>query len=160
MSDTLMMDRKTLRFAAYVRGADIVSSYETLLRKYKEIIQQRNLADPETFSFVRFYSDEGKSYEDLDRLIADCRAGEIDFIICDCMKHFGKTARKMIQHIKELSELDKPVGVWFEEPKVFTLSKDGQLMMRIFEAIVEEESRQRSIRMKEYYRMKKDVNHE
>ena len=41
MSDTLMMDRKTLRFAAYVRGADIVSSYETLLRKYKEIIQDR-----------------------------------------------------------------------------------------------------------------------
>ena len=108
----------------------------------------------------RFCSDEGKDYSGWDRLISDCQSGLIDLVICESLSCFRKNAREKIRMIRELSEIEEPVAFWFEEPGICTMDETGKLILTIMECVIEEESRQRSIRMKEYYRRKKEVKHE
>lgn len=118
MDNILMLDRKVLRFVVYVRGAD--SSHELLLRKYKEIIHQRHLADPKTFSFVRFYDecDEGR---ELKRLINDCESGKVDIILTGSVINFCRKKQDTIDIARRLKELPNPVGIWFDRDGLFTL---------------------------------------
>lgn len=137
MSSILMLDRKILRFAIYVRGAD--SSHELLLRMYREIIRQRHLGDPETFSFVRFYSDEEDEDRELKRLIEDCESGKVDIILTGPMTDFCKNIEEILAIARKLRSLPNPVGIWFDRDGIFTLDDKGDLFLSILAVVTEEE---------------------
>jgi len=107
-----------------------------------------------------FFSDEGKDHTNWDRLISACQSGVIDLVICENLSCLRKNAGEKIRMIRKLSELEKPVVFWFEEPGIYTIDETGKLVLTIMECVIEEESKQRSMRMKDYYRMKKDVKRE
>ena len=140
MSSILMMDRKVLRFAIYVRGVD--SSREQLLQKYREIIRQRHLADPDSFSFVRFYDEC-----DVKRLIEDCESGKVDIILTASMTGFCRKIQDTIDTAQRLRKLPSPVGIWFDQDEIFTLDAEGDLFLKVLVLAAEEESRQKSARM-------------
>lgn len=142
MSDIHMLNRKVLRFAIYVRGTD--SSHEVLLRKYREIIRQRLLTDPDTFSFVRFYDDGDR---ELQRLIEDCESGKVDIVLTSSMLRFCRKIQDTIDTAQRLRELPSPVGIWFDQDEVFTLDAKGDLFLKVLVLAADEESRQKSARM-------------
>ena len=147
MSDIHMLDRKVLRFAIYVRGADTVSSQEQLLQKYRDLIRERHLADPDSFSFVRFYSDEGNGNQELQRLIEDCESGKVDIVLTSSMLRFCRKITDTLSIVRRLRELPSPVGIWFDQDEIFTLDAKGDLFLNVLVLAAEEESRQKSARM-------------
>ena len=145
MDNIRMIDKKVLRFAIYTRGAD--SSHELLLQKYREIIRQRHLEDPDSFSYVRFYSDEGNGNQELQRLIEDCESGKVDIVLTSSMLRFCRKIQDTIDTAQRLRELPSPVGIWFDQDEVFTLDAKGDLFLKVLVLAADEESRQKSARM-------------
>lgn len=142
MDNILMIDKKVLRFAVYTRGAD--SSHELLLQKYREIIRQRHLTDPDTFSFVQFYDDGDR---ELQRLIEDCENGKVDIVLTSSMLRFCRKIQDTIDTAQRLRKLPSPVGIWFDQDEIFTLDADGDLFLKVLVLAADEESRQKSARM-------------
>lgn len=140
MDNILMIDKKVLRFAIYTRGAD--SSHELLLQKYREIIRQRHLTDPDSFSFVRFYDEC-----DVKRLIEDCESGKVDIVLTSSMTGFCRKIQDTIDTAQRLRKLPSPVGIWFDQDEVFTLDAKGDLFLKVLVLAADEESRQKSARM-------------
>ena len=147
MDNILMMNKKVLRYAVYVQGADTVSSQEQLLQKYRDLIRKRHLADPDSFSFVRFYSDEGNGKQELQRLIEDCESGKVDIVLACSMLRFCRQITDTLAIVRRLRELSSPVGIWFDQDEIFTLDAAGDLFLNVLVLAAEEESRQKSARM-------------
>lgn len=164
MDNILMMDKKVLRYAVYVRGADTVSSQEQLLQKYRDSIRERRRADPDSFSFVRFYSDERNGNQELQRLIEDCESGKVDIVLACSMLRFCRKITDTLAIVRRLRELPSPVGIWFDQDEIFTLDAEGDLFLKVLVLAAEEESWQKSSRLiarqPVRYNWKKDVKHE
>ncbi|MBP3902571.1 MAG: recombinase family protein [Blautia sp.] len=151
-------DNRCCIVAAYGR---IGKSKNTQASSVNDLEQQfRAIAEQHNWSITQFYYDGEKDQRSWNGLIANCKSEQIDIVICTSIRCISQNFRKKIHVIRELSERERPVGFWFEEQSIFTLSKDGKLILTIMETVAEEESRQRSMIMKEYYRRKKDVKHE
>lgn len=130
----------------------------------KELLEEqyRTIAEQHGWCISLFYFDEGKNHARLDQLIADCKSRGIDLVICKDLMCFCYNTKELIRVAGELAGLEKPVGIWFEDPKLFTLDDAGNLMLTILGVVAEEESRQKSMIMKNSWaaRRKKEVNHE
>lgn len=133
---------KLLRVAAYARvssGKDAmlhslsaqVSYYSSLIQKHKE------------WSYCGVYADEALTgtkddRKEFQRLIAECKAGNIDRIITKSISRFARNTVTLLITVRTLKELG--VGVYFEEQNIDTLSSDGELMMTILASYAQEES--------------------
>ena len=99
---------------------------------------------------VDIYSDEGISgtqidhREGLQRLLDDCRAGKIDYIITKSISRFARNIVDCLSMIEELSNLNPPVGVIFETDHIDTLGGKDGLVLSILASLAEAESRTKS----------------
>lgn len=107
-----------------------------------------NCAGKHDCEISRFYYDAGKDQSGWDALISDCKSGVINLVFCDLFGSFRQNTREKFRSIRELSELEKPVGFCFEEQGISSLNEDGRFFLTTIEAVLEEESRQRSMRIK------------
>ncbi len=144
------------RTAAYARvscGKDeMLHSLAAQVSFYSELIQRKS-----EWEYAGVYADEAEtgtkdSRPEFQRLIEDCRAGKIDFIITKSISRFARNTVDLLQTVRELKALG--VGVFFEEQNLNSMSGDGELMLTILAAYAQEESR--SVSENSKWRIRKD----
>ena len=143
-----------LRVAAYARvssdSADQLNSFLAQTRYYTTYITSH-----EEWSFVDLYADEGitgtsaEKRTEFQRLIADCKRGRIDRILCKSISRFARNTIDCLEIIRELKNLG--IGVYFEEQNIDTAQMSGELLTTVFAAISQKESESISQNMKWSY---------
>jgi DNA invertase Pin-like site-specific DNA recombinase len=131
-----------LRVAAYSRVSDgkdamlrslsaQVSYYSALIQKNPAWIYAGTFAD-EDFTGTKAQRPE------FQRLLAACRAGEIDAVITKSVSRFARNTVDTLETVRELRHLG--VDVYFEEQGVHTLSADGEFLLTLLASYAQEES--------------------
>ena len=143
------LDGGTKRVAPYIRVStdndEQTSSYELQKNYFTEYVN----AQP-GWVLVDIYADEGISgtqinhREGLQRLLDDCRAGKIDYIITKSISRFARNIVDCLNMIEELRNLNPPVGVIFETDHIDTLGGNDSLLLSILASLAEAESRNKS----------------
>lgn len=91
------------------------SSYELQKNHYEEFIK-----DHPGWVLVDIYADEGitgtmlDKRDEFNRMIADCRRGKIELIVCKSVARFARNVVDSIQTVRILQDMRPPVGVFFE----------------------------------------------
>lgn len=133
---------KRLRVAAYARvssGKDaMLHSLSAQVSYYSDLIQ----ANP-GWEYCGVYADEDftgtkASRPEFQRLLSDCRAGQIDMVICKCNSRFARNTVTLLETVRELRALN--IDCYFEEENIHSLSADGELMITILASFAQEES--------------------
>ena len=152
-------EAQKLRVAAYCRvssdSSDQLNSFMAQLNHYTTLISSK-----ENWNLVDLYADEGISgtssekRPDFQRLISDCRKGQIDKILVKSISRFARNAKDCLETIRELRSIG--VGVYFEEQNIDTSGMTGELLTAVFAAIAQKESESLSTKMRwsYQYRMK------
>lgn len=102
------------------------------------------------WTLVKIYADEGISgtslahRDEFNNMIADCRSGKIDLIVTKSVSRFARNVMITIGMVRELAELNPPVGVFFESESIFSLNDDSQMALSFQATMAEEESHTRS----------------
>ncbi len=147
---------KLLRTAAYARvsnGKDaMLHSLSAQVSYYNSLIQ----SNPE-WLFCGVYADEAltgtkDNRENFQRLLTECRAGNIDLIITKSISRFARNTVTLLETIRELKELG--VDVYFEEQNIHSISPDGEFMLTLLGSYAQEESYSASENQK--WRIRKD----
>ena len=134
--------KKRMRVAAYARvstekGA-MMHSLAAQINYYSELIQ----SNPE-YEYAGVYADEGLSgtlegRPEFQRMLQDCRDGQIDRILCKSISRFARNTVTLLETVRDLKALG--IDVFFEEQNIHTLSADGELMLSILASYAQEES--------------------
>ena len=134
---------KKLRVAAYCRvstGSDAqLESLETQKNHYEQYINSR-----EDWQFAGLYFDEGitgtkaEKRPALLRLIADCEAKKIDFVITKSISRFSRNTTDCLALVRKLQGLDIPL--YFEKENINTGSMESELFLAILSSMAEGES--------------------
>jgi len=143
-----------LRVAAYTRvssdSADQLNSFAAQNRYYTALISSR-----ENWIMVDIYADRGitgtsaEKREDFQRLMADCRRGQIDKILCKSISRFARNTKECLEAIRELKVLG--IGIEFEEQHIDTAKLSGEMMTAIFASMAQTESKSISDNMRWSY---------
>lgn len=133
---------KLLRTAAYARvssGKDaMLHSLSAQVSYYNSLIQ----SNPE-WLFCGVYADEAltgtkDNRENFQRLLTECRAGNIDLIITKSISRFARNTVTLLETVRELKNLG--VDVYFEEQNIHSISPDGEFMLTLLGSYAQEES--------------------
>ena len=133
------------RVAVYLRHKekhmDETTSFMTQYEYYKAFAEQRG-----DWQLAEIYVDEGpaKKQPEFKRLLDDCKRGKIDLIYTKGIANFGRNLVDAIQSTQELSRMKPPIGVFFENECLDSLSKDSVLLLSILLAISFAERQRRS----------------
>lgn len=131
------------RAAAYARvssGKDAsIQSLSAQISYYSGFIQRHS-----EWEYAGVYADEAitgtkDSRTELQRLLADCKAGNIDIILTKSISRFARNTVDLIETVRRLRELN--VDVYFERENIHSMSSDGELMLSILASFAQEESR-------------------
>lgn len=134
---------KKLRVAAYCRvstDSDAqLESLETQKHHYESYIASRD-----DWQFVDLYFDEGitgtkkDKRPELMRLIKDCEARKIDFVITKSISRFSRNTADCLELVRKLIELNIPI--YFEKENINTGSMESELFLAILSSMAEDES--------------------
>ena len=132
-----------LRVAAYCRvstGSEAqLESLEAQKSHYKQYINSR-----EDWQFASLYFDEGitgtktEKRPELLRLIADCEAKKIDFVITKSISRFSRNTTDCLALVRKLQSLEIPI--YFEKENINTGSMESELFLSILSSMAEGES--------------------
>ena len=134
---------KKLRVCAYARvstGKDaMLDSLANQVSYYSKYIQSKK-----EWLYVGVYSDEAISGTKATRpgfqkMINDAKNGKIDLIITKSISRFARNTVTLLETVRELKAIG--VGVYFEEQRIQTISKEGELMLTILASYAQEEAR-------------------
>lgn len=125
-------ENKIVRLAAYCRVSsdsdNQLHSFAAQIRYYKDYERKH----PE-YKLVDIYADEGltgtsmeKRYE-LNRLIRDCKKGEIDRIVVKSVSRFARNTQELLVCIRLLKEIG--VSVYFEEQGIDTDKLNSEMIV-------------------------------
>jgi len=118
------------------------TSYELQVEHYTDFIQKNEL-----WEFCGVYADEGisgtsiKNRTDFLRMIDDCKAGKIDFIITKSISRFARNTLDCLSYVRLLKGLSSPVGIYFEKENLDTLDSKSELLLTILSSLAQDESR-------------------
>ena len=133
---------KLTRVAAYARVSSckdaMLHSLSAQVSYYNRMIQSHP-----GWIFHGVYADEAltgtkDTREQFQRLLADCRAGEIDLVVTKSISRFARNTITLLETVRELKALG--VDVYFEEQNIHSLSSDGELILTILVSYAQEES--------------------
>lgn len=152
---------KLKRVAAYARvssGKDaMLHSLSAQVSYYSDLIQKRR-----GWLYCGVYADESMTgtkddRADFQRMLDDCRAGQIDLILTKSISRFARNTVSILRIVRELKDMG--VDVLFEEQNIHTLSADGELMLTILASYAQEESLSVSENCKWYWRQRMKDGH-
>lgn len=135
--------QKLLRVAAYARVSSskdaMKHSLAAQVSYFSAYIQKH-----EDWQYAGVYADRAltgtkDSRPEFQRLIADCRAGEIDYIITKSIARFARNTLTLLETIRELKSLG--IGVYFENERIDTMSARGEMALTLLASFAQEESR-------------------
>lgn len=135
--------KKKLQVAAYCRvstDSDAqLESLETQKTHYENYINSRD-----DWEFAGLYFDEGITGTKADkrpklmRLINDCKAKKVDFVITKSISRFSRNTTDCLDIIRSLLNLNIPV--YFEKENINTGSMESELFLSILSGVAEGES--------------------
>lgn len=135
--------KKNLRVAAYCRvstDSDAqLESLETQKTHYENYINSRD-----DWEFAGLYFDEGTTGTKADkrpklmRLIEDCKAKKVDFVITKSISRFSRNTTDCLDIVRTLLNLNIPV--YFEKENINTGSMESELFLSILSSMAEGES--------------------
>ena len=141
LAESLEPQRK--RVAAYCRvstyQAEQLSSYEAQVKYYTTYIE----GHPD-YECAGIYADEGisgtntKKREQFNRMIEDCKAGNIDMIITKSISRFARNTLDCLNFVRLLKDLG--VEVIFEKENIRTLDSKGEVLLSILSSLAHVES--------------------
>ena len=121
--DLRVPEKAKLRVAAYARvssdSEDQVNSYIAQVDFYP-----KHIAGKEDWKMVDIYADEGisgleaRNRDDFNRMMADCREGKIDRVLCESISRFARNTQEYIQFVRELLRLG--ISIHFEKENIDT----------------------------------------
>ena len=142
-SDKPKQNAKKLRVAVYCRVSTDndaqLESLEAQKKHYENYISKR-----EDWTFAGLYFDKGitgtkkEKRPELLRMIADCKAGKIDFVITKSISRFARNTTDCLELVRKLLELDIPI--YFEKENLNTSAMESELFLSILSSIAEGES--------------------
>lgn len=131
------------KVAAYCRvstdSEEQLVSYANQKKVYTEMIASRK-----DWCFAGLFADEGKSSTRADKrpefnkMINDCLAGKIDYIITKSVSRFARNTVDCLDYVRMLKS--KGIGVYFEEQQIDTLKTDSELYLVIYAGFAQSES--------------------
>lgn len=126
------------RVAAYCRVStdsdEQATSYEMQVEHYTEYISKNP-----GWELAGIYADDGisgtntKKREDFNRMIEDCMAGKIDFVISKSISRFARNTLDCLQYIRQLK--DKGIAVFFEKENINTMDAKGEVLLTIMASL-------------------------
>jgi DNA invertase Pin-like site-specific DNA recombinase len=141
--DSIQQKSNKLRVAAYCRvSTDCDAQLESLdaqKQHYESYIVARS-----DWQFAGLYYDEGitgtkkEKRPELMRLIQDCEAKKIDFIITKSISRFSRNTTDCLELVRKLLELGIPI--YFEKENINTGSMESELFLTILSSMAEGES--------------------
>ena len=134
---------KLKRVAAYARvscGKDAMLHSLSVQVSYYSGLIQKTLG----WEYAGVYADEAvsgtkNSRGEFQKMLAECRAGNIDLIITKSISRFARNTVTTLKTIRELRLIG--VDVYFEEQNIHTLGEDGEFVLTLLAAYAEEEAR-------------------
>ena len=111
----------------------------TMLRS--SITQNLYKKKPE-WEFAGIYADDGisgtntKKREDFNRMIDDCKAGNIDMIITKSISRFARNTLDCLKYIRQLK--DKNIPVFFEKEAINTMDAKGEVLITIMASLAQQ----------------------
>jgi len=143
--------KQKLRVAAYCRVStddeEQLTSYEAQVNHYTNHIRQN-----QEWEFAGIYADEAisgtntKKRTDFNRLMEDCMADKIDYVITKSVSRFARNTLDTLNYTRQLKE--KNIPVFFEKENIISTDSKGELMLTIMASIAQEESRSTSQNVK------------
>ena len=134
------------RVAAYCRVSTDedaqATSYSLQVEHYTEFISSH-----EGWIFAGIYADEGisgtqvKHREQFLKMIEDCELGKIDMIITKSISRFARNTVDCLTTIRKLKSLQKPVEIYFEKERLYSLDEKTDMVLSLMASIAQEESR-------------------
>ncbi len=94
---------------------------------------------------VGIYADEGisgtstKKREQFNKMIEDCKAGNIDLIVTKSISRFARNTLDCLQYVRLLKDLG--VEIYFEKEGIWTLDSKGEVLLSILSSLAQDESR-------------------
>ena len=143
--DFEQMTRKK-RVAAYARVStdkdEAVHSLSAQISYFNRLI-----ASHSDWEFVEIFTDEGftgtkANRPGFQRMLEACREGRIDMILAKSITRFARNTVTLLETARELKALN--IDIYFEEERLHTLSAKGELLLSVFAARAQEESRSAS----------------
>ena len=129
------------RVAVYIRvggAGDVETACQNQTAHFTQAVSQ----NPE-WEFTEIYADLGadsRKQPNLQRLLADCRAGRVDLIVTKSTSRISRSINVLMSIVRRLAYLKPPVGIYFEDTKRGTLERDNLLFLTLFEAMSIHES--------------------
>lgn len=127
---------------------DQLSSYTMQCKLYTEMVERH-----EGWNLVQIYADEGKSgtttkhRDGFNQMMRDAYAGKLDLIVTKSVSRFSRNILDTIESVRRLASLKPPVGVYFENDGLYTLSSDSEMRLSFSASVAQEESRIKSVAM-------------
>ena len=141
---------KRLNVAAYARVSktkdSLLHSLDAQVTYYRDLIRNNK-----QWCFKGVYADEGISgnrdnREQFQRLLEECRKGNIDLILTKSISRFARNTVTLLKVTRELKAIG--VDVYFEEQQMHSLSEEGEFMLSLLASMAQEESRSMSENIK------------
>lgn len=135
-----------LRIAAYCRVSTEEKSQENSYAAQKNHYSMLILSKP-NWQMAGIYADEGKSgtsrksRTQFNQMIADAKAGKIDYIITKSISRFARNTADALDCVHELQRLRPPVGIYFERENIDTLNTSSEIFLTFYCSMAQEESR-------------------
>lgn len=141
-----LKDRDEVRVAAYCRVSTGYESQQASFTTQKSFYQTM-ISERPGWRLVGIYADKSLSGTsrihrlEFNRMIADAKAGRIDYIVSKSISRFARNTVDTLCCIRELRNLSPCVGVYFEKENLDTLDASSELILTILSALAQEESR-------------------
>ena len=136
--------KMTKRVAAYCRvSTDKAEQLESLENQMESFRYQLSLHDD--WELVGIYADEGRSGTSVKgrpqfmRMIEDCMAGRIDYIMIKSISRFSRNTLDCVSLVRELQK--HGVQIYFEKENIDTSDITSEMLLVIMASFAQEESR-------------------
>ena len=158
---------KKIRVAAYCRvSTDSDAQLESL--EAQKTHYENYITSRDDWEFAGLYFDEGitgtkkDKRPELLRLIDDCKAGKVDFVITKSISRFSRNTTDCLELVRKLLALHIPI--YFEKEAINTLDAKGEVLITIMASLAQQESQSMSQNIKlglqyRYQQGKVQVNH-
>jgi site-specific DNA recombinase len=143
IEETRAKPKKKLRTAAYCRVSTDMDAQLESLETQKQHYESYIAARPDLV-FAGLYFDEGitgtkkDKRPELMRLMKDCKAGKIDFVITKSISRFSRNTTDCLQLVRELLSLHIPI--WFEKENIDTGAMESELLLSLLSSMAQDES--------------------
>lgn len=135
-----------LRVAAYCRVSTGDESQQTSYTTQKAFYTQM-ITNRQGWVLAGIYADEAISgtsrtkRKQFNEMIQDAIHGQMDYIVTKSISRFARNTIDTLECVRQLRQLNPPVGIYFEKENIDTLDATGELILTILSALAQDESR-------------------